>query len=220
MPMLLGSPFAEPSELDQMAEVPTGTSPGSCLLLLDEMSCTSELVQKSPLTMPCSSHSSIHSGAQSLSLSLSPHIPIPQLASNLNFALNIQQALNKSLEAYSMTLNRIGGSNMDLLTRYLAHKHQMMHSIFNFGFFMLWVVLQLLNTGIVYLEMWLNSRCIHARMLLCRVIMIHLLLEQVLSILALSLLSLHTATILYLCILYIQKAILMVTEVDPEAILA
>jgi hypothetical protein len=138
----------------------------------------------------------------------------------LNFALNIQQALNKSLEAYSVTLNRIGGSNIDLLTGYLAHEHQMMCGVFSFGFFALLVVLQLLNTGIVYLEMWLNSRCMHARMLLRRVIMIHPLLEQVLSILASSLLSLHTATILYLCILYIQEAISMVTEVDPEAILA
>ena len=67
--MPLGSPFAEPGELDQMAEVPTGTSPGPNLLLFLEI-CHVEEQQKTPSTTPRSSHSQIPTSSSDMPMPL------------------------------------------------------------------------------------------------------------------------------------------------------
>ena len=69
MLMPLGSPFAEPGELDQMAEVPTGTSPGPNLLLFLEI-CHVEEQQKTPSTTPRSSHSQIPTSSSDMPMPL------------------------------------------------------------------------------------------------------------------------------------------------------
>jgi len=74
-----------------------------------------------------------------------------------------------------------------------------------------------MNIGIVYLQKWLN---LGSTYVLHWMMGIHLFLAQVLHILVSSLQSLHTATIFYLCILYIQEAISMATEVDKDVIIA
>ena len=84
-----------------------------------------------------------------------------------------------------------------------------MRGIFNFLFFTLLRVLQLRDVGIVYLQK-----------LFYRILGIHLFLTQVLPVLISSLLSLLTATIVYSSILYIQEAISMATEADPDVIIA
>lgn len=214
MPILLGSPFAEHSELGQMAEVPT--SPGPFLSLFHEMHRASGQ-QITPSTMSHPSHSqntsaSISSRAQSPS----PCPPVPRLLSDMNFILNIQQALNESLEALTVTSNGRWGFQKNLL-------YKMMQGIFNFLSFTLRGVRQLVDVGNVYLQTWLDSGSTHARMLLHRILSIHPLLTQVLRVLDIlvsPLLSLHTATTFYSCILYIQEVISMTTEVDPEVIIA
>lgn len=215
MPMLLGSPFAENGEADQMVEVPT--SLGQSLSLYDEIQHASgQLERTAPLTTPCRSHSqntsqvlpSIHLRPQSPS----PHLPTRQLVRNINMALKIPQAL-------SMASNGIGDSRMDPLTGYQAYKRRMKQGIFNLLSFT-WVILQLVNVGIVYSQMWLNSGRMHTIVLLHRINGIHPFLAQGIYGLVSCLVSLHTTTILYSCILYFQEAIIMATEVDPEAIIA
>ena len=142
-----------------------------------------------------------------------PYLPVPQSVSDIdmNFIMNIHQALNQSLEALIVASRGIGGSQMNLLTRYqyLLYMHKIMQGIFNLLSFMLLRVLQLMDVSIVYLQV-----------LFYRILRIHPFLAQVLPILVLSLLSLHTATIVYSSILYIQEVISMATEVDPEIIIA
>jgi len=75
----------------------------------------------------------------------------------------------------------------------------------------------------VHLQMWLKLGSTHARMLLHRILGIHPLLAHMICILiklVLPFLLLHTATIFYLYILYIQEAMSMAMEVDPEVIIA
>ena len=215
MLMPLGSPFAENGELDRMTEVPT--SLGLSLSLYDEIHHASgQLEQTAPSTTPYQSHPqntspalpSIHLRPQSPS----PHIPTRQLVPDVNMVLKFQQAL-------SMASNGIGDSRMDPLTGYRAYKHRMKRGIFNSLSFT-WVILHLVNVGIVYLQMWLNSGRMHAIILLHRINRIHPFLAQGIYGLVSCLLSLHTTTILYSCILYFQEAIFMATEVDTEAIIA
>ena len=226
MSILLGSPFAENSELSQMAEVPT--SPGPFLSLFHEMRCASEQQIVAPSTMPHPLHSqttsaSIRSGAQGPL----PCPPIPQLVSNMSFILNIQQTLNESLEALSVTSNGQWGSQKNLLykiiRRIIIYLSLTLQGVGNFLSFMLRGVWQLVDVGNVYLQMWLNLGSMHARTHLHRIISIHPLLAHVIRILVKlvsPLLSLHTATIFYSCILYIQEAVSIATEVDSEVMIA
>ena len=218
-----------------MAEVPT--SPGPFLSLFHEIHRASGQ-QTTPSTTPHPSHSqdtsaSIHSRAQRRRPP-----PVPQLVSDMNFILNIQQALNKSLEALSVTPNGRWGSQKNLLYKIMRGISNFLsftlrgvfnvlsftlRGVFSLFSFTLWGVWQLVDIGNVYLRVWLNSGSTHARMLLHRILGIHpllALLAQMLHILVSPLLSLHTTTIFYSCILYIQEVISMATEVDPEVIIA
>ena len=208
VPLLPDDPFSESHRLD-MAEVPTSKSPSPFRSLLHEMQHASRQ-QTTPSTMPHPPHSHNTSSIHSRAWNTLPPLPILQFVGKVNFIMNIEQALNHSLDALSVSSKGIGG------LRYLVYKHKVMRGILTFLSFILQAVLQLMYIGAVYLPTWLSLGWIHTRTLPHRILSIHPFLPLFVS----SLQSLHTATIFYLCILYIQEARIMATEVDPELIIA
>ena len=127
-----------------------------------------------------------------------------------------QQTTSSSMPRTSQSQN----TSFSVHLRALVYKHKMMRGIFNFLFFTLRAALQLMYVEAVYSQIWLNLGYMHARILYHRILSIHPLLAHVLPLFILPFRSLHSATIFYLCILYIQEAISMATEVDPDVIVA
>ena len=202
--------FAESYEQEPMEEVHTPPFPS----LFHEMRHASEQ-QTTPPTTSYPLHSPIASmsfstPSRTQTPSQSPSPPPPQFVRKANFIVNFSQVLNQSLEALDVTRKENGVFQMGLMTR----------PIFNYFSFTFQVLLQLIDIGNAYLQTWLDMGRMRARMLLCRMLLIHPIFTQMLSVLISSLLSLHPATIFYSCLLYIQEAIVLATEVDTEIIVA
>lgn len=86
-------------------------------------------------------------------------------------------------------------------------------------FFVLWL-LHWVEAGNAYLGACLDYGGRHTRTLLNRIFALHPLLTRVYLIMESTILSLHTATLLLTCVLYIQEAILLATQMEPERTIA
>jgi uncharacterized membrane protein len=78
--------------------------------------------------------------------------------------------------------------------------------------------MHLVEAGNTYLEAWLNYGGRHTRSLLNWMFTFHPLLYRVYVIMELALLPLHTATLLLMCMLYIQEAILLASQMEPAIV--
>lgn len=139
----------------------------------------------------------------------SPTHQLAHLRSDINFILDVSDALNRSLETLSMVQTRTQGTERNQIER-----------IFNIFSFTLREVLRLVEIGNVYLQMWIDLGSMYAGSVVYRILRIHPLLAGVIPIIISPFLSLHTITLFYVCLLYIQEAIVMATETDPDLTIA
>jgi hypothetical protein len=121
------------------------------------------------------------------------------------------QTTRMSLEPLSINSGGvIGSSPIPVLYNNRPNYHSL-------SCFVLWLT-HLVEAGNIYLEVWLNYGGRHTRSLLNWIFAFHPLLYRVYVIMESALLPLHPVTLLLTCMLYIQEAILLASQMEPAIV--
>jgi len=177
------------------------------LLVSQDFSSTSLLQLQLPLPSPPS--------GSSLPLDETHNtIPLPQVTLEMDTMLRSLRTINSSLESLDPNFSETTGIGSGLI----PSGPSLYDNRLNYrtpSLVASWLTRRV-EAGNAYLEVYLDcgERC--ARTLLKRVFTLHPLLIKVYLIAEPALLSLHIATLLLTCMLYIQEAILLATQTEPE----